>query len=314
MLRYLLKKTCRVLIVLAGASLLIFLLTANIKGNPAETVVAQSGAELTKENVAAAEKELDLDQSLIFRYKKWISEAVKGNFGESYCTGEAVLSELAVRLQATLQLTLLSFGTTFLIAIPAGIWTAMKKGKVADRMIQGLTFGIMGIPSFVWGLLLAYWISVKLKWLPMVGFSSWKYRILPVVTLALPMSCRYIRMIRANLLEVMDEEYIYLLQTKGFRKSVIFFKNALKNAFLPVISILGLGFGNMLGGAVVVENIFSIPGLGSFLTLSINRRDYPVIQAYIFLMAFVFVMINYLVDIISGLLDPRIKWKGGRIS
>ena len=117
-----------------------------------------------------------------------------------------------------------------------------------------------------------------------------------------------------RIVEVLDEEFIYSLRTKGFREWIILLKSALKNAFLPIISILGLGFGHMLGGSVVVENIFSIPGLGSFLTLSINRRDYPVIQAYILLMALVFVLINYLVDIVSGFLDPRIKWMGGRKS
>lgn len=312
MFRYLLNKTLRIVVVLLGATLLTFLLTSNIKGNPAELVVSQSGAELTQENVEAMEKELGLDQSIWVQYETWLSKVIKGDFGNSYVTGEPVLEELAVRVPPTLKLTLLSFALTFLIAIPVGVGTAMKRGSLIDRIIQGGTFGFMGIPSFVWGLLLAYVISVRLKWLPMVGFESWKYQILPTVTLALPMTCRYIRMVRANLLEVLDEEYIYLLRTKGFREWVILLKSALKNAFLPIVSILGLGFGHMLGGSVVVENIFSIPGLGSFLTLSINRRDYPVIQAYILLMAFVFVLINYLVDIISGLLDPRIKWSGGR--
>lgn len=314
MLRYLLKKTLRIIIVLLGATILTFLLTTNIKGNPAEMVVMQSGAELTQENVEAVEKELGLDQNIWSRYITWISNVLKGDFGDSYATGEPVISELAFRVPATLKLTLLSFALTFLIAIPVGIGTAMKRGTLIDRVIQGGIFGFMGIPSFVWGLLLAYVVSVRLKLLPMVGFDTWEYQILPTITLALPMTCRYIRMIRANLLEVLDEEFIYSLRTKGFREWIILLKSALKNAFLPIISILGLGFGHMLGGSVVVENIFSIPGLGSFLTLSINRRDYPVIQAYILLMALVFVLINYLVDIVSGFLDPRIKWMGGRKS
>ncbi len=269
---------------------------------------------MTQESVEAMEKELGLDQSIWVRYKKWIANVLKGDFGNSYLTGAPVLSELAARVPATLKLTFLAFLLTFLTAIPLGILTAMKKGSFMDRVIQSMTFGFMGIPTFVWGLLLAYMISVRLKLLPMVGFDTWQHKILPAVTLALPMSCRYIRMIRANLLEVLDEEYIYLLRTKGFREWIILQKSALKNAFLPVTSILGLGLGHLLGGSVVVENIFSIPGLGSFLTLSINGRDYPVIQAYILLMALVFVMINYITDLASGFLDPRIKWTGGGAS
>lgn len=310
MLRYFIKKTLRIIVVLLGATILTFLLTNNIQGNPAEMVVMQSGAELTQENVEAMEKELGLDQKVWIRYQTWLVHVLNGDFGESYATGKPVMEELAFRVPATLKLTLFSFLLTFLIAVPVGIGTAMRHGSWMDRVIQGGTFGFMGIPSFVWGLLLAYVVSVRLKLLPMVGFDTWEYQILPTVTLALPMTCRYIRMIRANLLEVLSEEYIYLLRTKGFREWIILLKSALKNAFLPIVSILGLGFGHMLGGSVVVENIFSIPGLGSFLTLSINRRDYPVIQAYILLMALVFVLINYLVDILSGLLDPRIKWMG----
>lgn len=311
---YFLKKTIRIFLVLLGTTILTFLLTGSIQGNPAEMAVTQSGSELTQESVEAMEQELGLDRSVWIRYIDWITAAVKGDFGNSYLTGEPVLSELAIRLPATLKLTFLAFSLTFLTAIPLGILTALKKGSFFDRMIQTMTFGFMGIPTFVWGLLLAYMISVRFKLLPMVGFESWKYQILPTVTLAIPMSCRYIRMIRANLLEVLNEEYIYLLRTKGFREWVILQKSAMKNAFLPVVSILGLGFGHLLGGSVVVENIFSIPGLGSFLTTSINGRDYPVIQAYILLMSFVFVMINYTVDLVSGFLDPRIKWMGGKVS
>lgn len=313
MVQYVIKKTIRIFIVLLGASLLTFLLTYHIKGNPAEMVVSQSGAELTRENVAAAEEELGLNKSVWEQYGSWIKRAVRGDFGKSYMTGETVMSELACRVPATLKLTLMAFGTTLLLAIPIGILMAMCRGSLGERLMKVFTFSFMGIPTFVCGLLFAYLISVRLKWLPMVGFDSWEYRILPTLTLALPMTCRYIRMIQANILEVMGEEYIYLLRTKGFREWVILQKSALKNAFLPIVSVLGLGLGHMLGGSVVVENIFSVPGLGSFLTLSISRRDYPVIQAYILLMALVFVIINYMVDLISGFLDPRIQWRGGKV-
>lgn len=309
-MRWFLKKVLRVLIAVFGASLLSFLLSANITGSAAAEAVSSTGADVTWENIAEMEEQLGLNASLPVRYARWLGSAVKGDFGRSYITGETVLKELSARVPATVRLTLYAFAVTLLFAIPLGTMAAVRDRHLDDRLMQGFTFCFMGIPTFVLGLLLAYFVSVRLKWLPMVGFGSWRYRILPTITLALPMTCRYIRLIKANILEVFNEEYIYLLRTRGFRERVILFHNALKNAFLPIISILGLGIGHALGGAVVVENIFSIPGLGSFLTLSINRRDYPVIQAYILLMTVVFLLINFSVDLISTWLDPRIRLSG----
>ena len=304
---WLLKKLLRVFTAIFGASLLTFLLSANITGNAAAEAISSTGADVTEESIAAMEEQLGLNQPLLTRNFRWAGSALRGDFGRSYITGESVLEELAARVPATVRLTLYSFAATLIFSIPLGTLAAVRNRHLDDRLIQGVTFCFMGIPTFVLGLLLAYGISVKLKWLPMVGFESWRYRILPTITLALPMTCRYIRLIKANILETMQEEYIYLLRTRGLRERVILLHNALKNAFLPIITILGLGIGHTLGGAVVVENIFSVPGLGSFLTLSINRRDYPVIQAYILLMTIVFLAINFSVDLISVWLDPRIR-------
>lgn len=311
MTKQILKQLLRVVIVVFGASVITFILTANITGNAAAEVIASTGADLTHENLAQMEETLGLNDPITVRYGRWIVKALKGDFGNSYITGNSVLSELGARLPATMLLTLYSFTLTLLLSVPLGILAAVRNHQLDEQLGKGFTFVVMGIPNFVLGLLLCYLISVKLKWLPMVGFESVKYRILPTITLALPMTCRYIRIIKANVLEVMDEEYIYLLRTRGFRERVILFGNALKDAFLPVITILGLGIGHTLGGAVIVENIFSVPGLGSFLTLSINRRDYPVIQAYILLMALTFTCINFIVDLLSAQLDPRIRLSGG---
>ncbi len=310
-LRNNLRRLVRFLVVILGASILIFLLTGNITGNAAAEAVSSTGAEITKENIAAMESKLGLDQPLYLRYFRWMRDVVfRADFGTSYITGESVVKELACRVPATVELTAYAFLLTLAVSIPAGILMAVRDRKLDERLAQAVSFSFMGIPTFVLGLLLAYVISVKLKWVKMIGFDSPELKILPTVTLAVPMICKYSRMIKANVLSSLGEEYVYLLRTKGIRKNIILFRNVLKNAFLPMISILGLGIGHMLGGAVVVENIFSIPGLGSFLSLSINRRDYPVIQAYILLMTVVFLLINFIVDTVTVLLDPRIRLNG----
>ena len=310
-LRNSLRRLARVLLVLFGASVLVFLLTGNIAGSAAAEAVSSTGADITKESLAAMEALLGLDQPLYLRYLRWLRNVVfYGDFGTSYITGEPVLKELACRVSATAELTLYAFALTLIVSIPSGILMAIRNRKPDENLAQAISFSFMGIPTFVLGLLLAYVVSVRLKWVKMIGFDTPALKILPTITLSIPMICKYSRMIKANVLTSMNEDYVHLLRTRGIRERVILFQNVLKDAFLPIISILGLGIGHMLGGAVVVENIFSIPGLGSFLSLSISRRDYPVIQAYILLMTAVFLLINFAADTVTVLLDPRIRLKG----
>lgn len=306
--KYALNKAAHLLLVLVGVSILTFALTTWIQGNPADIVLGQTGIEPTHEEIALMEKRLGIDQSILVQYFAWVRDVLELDFGSSYITRKPVIEELAYRLPPTVTLTFVSFFLMLLLAVPIGILTVMKKDTWLDHGISAVTFTFMGIPGFVLGLVLAYFISVRLQLLPMVGNQTTAHWILPVVTLALPMACRYIRLIKANMLEVLDEDYIFLLRTKGLRESVIMFSNALKNAFIPIVNLMGISFGNLLGGSVIVESIFSWPGLGNYLMFSINNRDYPVILAYVLLMAAVFVIINFIVDMIVCLLDPRIPF------
>lgn len=303
------KRILRILAVVLGASMLVFFLTGHFTGSAAVEAISSTGADLTKENIIAMEQELGLNEPLYIRYVRWMAGVLRGDFGTSYITGEPVIKELACRVPATVELTLYAFLVTMGIALPTGIIMAVRNRKPDEKAAQAVTFSLMGIPTFVLGLLLAYVVSVRLKWVPMMGFEDFNQKILPTLTLAIPMSCKYSRLIKTNMLDAMGEEYVYLLRTRGIRERIILTNNVLKNAFLPIVSILGLALGNLLGGAVVVENIYSVPGLGSFLSLSISRRDYPVIQAYILMMTAVFLLINFMVDTVTVALDPRIRLK-----
>lgn len=304
--KYVLKKAAHLFIVLLGVSILTFALTSWIEGNPADIVLGQSGIEPTPEEIAIMEKRLGIDQSLPLQYMAWIKNVIRLDLGKSYLTGKPVIEEIAYRLPATVHLTLAAFLLMLLLAVPVGILAVVKKDTWIDHLISAMTFTVMGIPGFVLGLVLAYLISVKLELLPMIGNKTPAHWVLPVVTLAVPMASRYIRMIKANMLEVLDEDYIFLLRTKGLPERLIMFSNALRNAFIPIVNLMGISFGHLLGGSVVIESIFSWPGLGNYLMLSINNRDYPVVLAYVLLMAAVFVLINFIVDLIVCLLDPRI--------
>lgn len=308
--KYIGKKLLRLIIVLFGVSLLTFVFTSWIEGNPAEIVAQQSGIDPTKEDIAVIEEELGLNKTLPERYFIWLKDAVRLDFGNSYITDKPVIEEILYRVPVTATLTISSFLLMFIISITLGISLVVVKSNVYKNIIESITYFGMGIPGFVLGLVMAYIFSVKLQVLPMVGNKTFLHCIMPVVTLSLPMACRYTRIIKTNLLEVIDEDYIFLLRTKGMSERVILLSNALKNAFIPVVNLMGLTLGNLMGGSVVIENIFSWPGLGSYIMSSINNRDYPVILAYIFIMAIVFVIINFVVDMIMCFLDPRIVIQG----
>lgn len=309
---YLIKKLGRLLLVLIGVSLIAFGMTHWIQGNPAELVLAQTGVDPTQEEIEWMEHQLGLDRSLPEQYLTWIEKVLQGDFGTSYITGVPVKEELAYRVPATLKLTIGAFLVTLGLAVPLGIWSAVQKDKLPDVLTRGATSMGLAVPGFIWGLLLCYWFSVRLGLLPMTGEQTFARLVLPVLTLSLPLTSRYICVIRGCVLEQLEEGYVFLLRSKGLREQTILWGNVLKNAAVPVVSLLGLSLGSLLGGSVVVESLFSWPGLGSYLITSINNRDYPVITAYVLLMAVTFVLINGLADLLLCLLDPRIRLGGGR--
>jgi len=310
MRKYIIKKACGLFAVLFGVSVLTFALTSFIQGNPAQIVLLRTGIEPTLEEIALLEAQMGLDASLPRQYLTWAGNALRLDFGVSYITGRPVIEELAHRLPATAALAAGAFVLMLVLSVPVGILAVVFHGRWPDKLISAVTFTVMGIPGFVLGTVLLYFISVRLGLLPMVGEITFARYILPVITLALPMACRYVRLVRGTLLDVLGEDYILLLRTQGLRETTILFSGALKNALIPVVNLMGLSFGTLLGGSIVVESIFSWPGLGSYLMDSIGDRDYPVVIAYILLMASAFVVINFLVDLLVCWLDPRVSLGG----
>jgi len=309
MLKYVIKRICGLFAVLFGVSVLTFALTTFIQGNPAEIALRRAGIEATSEDIAMMETQLGLDRSVPEQYILWITNALRLDFGESNITRRPVIHELALRLPATASLAIGAFVLMFALSVPIGILSVAFHGKWLDKAISAFSFVVMGIPGFVLGTVLLYFISVRLELLPMIGEITPARYILPVVTLALPMACRYVRIVKAGILGVLGEDYILLLRVQGLREATILYGNALRNAFIPILNLMGLSFGTLLGGAIVVETIFSWPGLGNYLMSSIAARDFPVLIAYILLMATAFVIINFVVDLIACFLDPRISLK-----
>jgi len=309
MLKYVIKKICGLLAVLFGVSVLTFILTTFIQGNPAEIALRRAGIDPTPEDIAMMEIQLGLDRSVPEQYIMWMGSALRLDFGQSNISRRPVTEELVSRLPATATLAIGAFILMFVLSVPIGILSVVFHGKWVDKIISALTFTGMGIPGFVLGTVLLYFISVRFSLLPMIGEITLARHILPVMTLALPMACRYVRIVKGGILDVLGEDYIFLLRVQGLKETTILYGNALRNAFIPILNLMGLSFGTLLGGAIVVETIFSWPGLGSFLMSSIAARDYPVVIAYILLMATFFVIINFLVDLIACFLDPRISLK-----
>jgi len=311
MRKYLARKVASLFFVLIGVSVLTFALTGLVEGNPAERALRRAGVDPTLQEIAFMEERLGLDRSLPEQYLGWVGDALRLDFGVSHQTDEPVLEELARHLPATAMLSLGAFLLMIMLSLPLGIMAVAFHGRWPDKIIGAATFTLMGVPGFVLGTVLLYFVSVRLGWLPMVGEISFGRLVLPMVTLALPMACRYVRLIKGGVLDVLGEDYIFLMRTQGLRERTVLLGGAFKNACIPLVNLLGISFGTLLGGSVIVEYIFSWPGLGSFLMVSIDSRDYPVVTAYLLLMATAFVLINFLIDLLTFLLDPRISFERG---
>lgn len=309
MIKYFFKKFMRFILVLIGATILTFSLTLLVPGNPAEIILSQSGIEPTIEEIQNVEKKLGLDKPLLVRYSKWIKNAAKGDLGISYITRESVTKEIVYRVPKTLQLTMISFLLMLIIAFPIGILCAIYINGLFDNLIKGITFVFMSLPSFWIGFIFIYYFAIKLKILPVAGSESIKHIIMPTIVLAIPMASKYIRLIRISFISELEEEYVYSLRAKGFREKITIINNVMKNALIPIIPSIIMSIGALLGGSVIVENIFAWPGLGNYLVSAIMNRDFPVIQGYVLLMGIVFVTLNFLADILTKFLNPKISFK-----
>ena len=307
-----LKRLAQIVIILFGISFLTFGLTYMAPGDPVRAMYAASGTIPSEEILDETREALGLNKPFLTQYVSWLTDCFHGDFGTSYSYSRPVTELLLARLWPTLKLALLSLALMLIVAVPLGILSATRRGGIADYLVRGLTFVGVSMPNFWVGLLLLYIFAVQLKLLPVVsagqGFSK---MILPAVTLAFAMAAKYTRQARTAFLEELNQDYVTGARCRGIRESVILWRHVLPNSVLPLITMLGLSLGSLLGGTAVVEVIFSYPGLGSLAVDAITSMDYSLIQGYVLWIALIYMVINLLVDISYGLMDPRIK-EGGR--
>lgn len=311
--RYIVHRLITLVPIMVGISILVFLILHLVPGDPVLTML---GTEATDENVRALRMQLGLDKPLPLQYLQWMGGLFIGDFGTSIVTGQPIAPELLSRFGVTLQLAVLASIIGWLIAIPIGMLSAVKANSPLD--IGGRIFAILGVsvPSFVTGTLLLLFFSLMVNWFPPLEFIDiWKNPseslsklALPAVTVGFVLAAGVMRMTRSAFLETLDKDFIRTARAKGNAERYVLFSHALKNSAIPIITLAGMQFGYLLGGSVIVEQLFSIPGIGQYILDAIYRRDYPVVQGGVLFVAFVFVIINLLVDIIYSKIDPRIKY------
>ncbi|MCL6610370.1 MAG: ABC transporter permease [Peptococcaceae bacterium] len=312
MKRYLLKRLFYLLPVMLGVSVITFGLVNLAPGDPAEIILRTGGADPSREAVLALREDLGLNDPVHIQYGRWLRGVFRLDLGNSFCTGRPVAGEILTRLPATLELTVAALCFMLFLSVPAGILAALYRHTAADHLSRICALIGASLPGFWLGLVLIYCFSVKLGLLPVMGRGGWRHLVLPAATLGLGMAAVYARLLRASMLDVLSRDYIKVARAKGLKEKWVIGRHALKNALLPVVTLLGMSFGHLLGGAVIVETIFAWPGVGKFAVEAIFNRDYPVIQGYALFMSLVFVLANLLVDISYVFIDPRIRLGRGR--
>jgi peptide/nickel transport system permease protein len=311
MFAYIIRRFGSMIIILFCVSIITFSLMHLVPGDPAYIIAERLyGHEVSEETVERVKEELGLDRPVWAQYGRWVSRALQGDFGTSYRTGLPVLSEIMGRLPATLQLALAASFISLIIAIPIAVISARKAYSLVDHAsMLGAMVGV-SMPNFWLGLLLILVFSVHLGWFPVYGRGGLAHLILPAITLGTGMAAVTARLTRSSLLEILKMDYIRTARAKGLEESTVVQKHALKNAFIPVVTVIGLQFGALLEGAVIVEVIFAWPGVGRLLVESIFARDFPVIQGCVFIIAVMYIIVNLLVDLSYPLLDPKIVYEG----
>ncbi|RYL95141.1 ABC transporter permease [Sporolactobacillus sp. THM7-4] len=315
MLYYIARRLVLMIGILFLVSVLVFVLINVIPGDPATLMLGQ---EATAGARAALRQSLGLNDPLYIQYLHWVGGVLHGNLGYSLADHTPVMSILLNKIPVTLELTILSFLIAVAIAIPVGIISAIRKGTAWDYVTTVFALSGVSIPAFWLGILLIYLFSVTLGWLPPSGYVSLTdnpvksivLMIMPSISLGIRLSAQLTRMLRSSLLEVMEADYIRTGYAKGLMEKAVVFKHALRNAMLPVLTVSGLELSAFLGGAVITETIFAVPGLGQLIVNAILTRDFPIVQGAILFIAFAVVFVNFLVDIAYSLLDPRISLGG----
>lgn len=305
MTTYILRRLAMLIPILFGVSILVFLAMRLIPGDPARQAL---GPEATGDQVEALRSAWRLDESLPVQYIAWLERALTGDLGRSTVSRVSVVEELATRFPATLELTLAAMFVSIVFGLSFGIAGAVWHNTSIDRFT--MLVALLGIctPSFWLGLLLLLGFSVKLNWFPSAGAGGIQHLVLPALTLGIGAAAIVARVTRSSMIDVLSDDYIRTARAKGLGQRVVVMRHAMKNAMIPVITILGLEFGGLLAGSVVTETVFAYPGIGQLLIKSIGNRDFPIVQGVLLLFSLQFVLINLVVDLLYAKADPRIQY------
>ncbi|MBQ8692663.1 MAG: ABC transporter permease, partial [Synergistaceae bacterium] len=282
-------------------------------GDPVRQMIAgNEDIVVSQIEIDALKHELGLDQPFIFQYLSWLKRALSGDLGFSYMVKAPVIEQLQKSLPTTLLLAVASTLFMLVVSLPLGVYSAVKQGSWFDYLTGSITFMGISIPNFWMGLMLLFIFGLKLRWLPIVGGTGWANLVLPALTLGIVMAAKYTRQVRAAVLEELNQDYVTGARARGMSEGYILWREVLPNAMLPLITLLGLSFGSLLGGAAVVERVFSWPGLGYLAVEAITYRDFQLLLGIVLWIALMYMVINLVVDVSYSLLDPRLRKKQGR--
>jgi peptide/nickel transport system permease protein len=310
---YIMRRLLETIPVLIFVAVFVFIM---LRITPADPAAILAGDNASSEQIEAIRRQLGLDQPMLKQFFIWISNVLSGNLGESFFFKKSVASLIGERLEPTASLAFFTLLLAILIAVPLGVIAAYRQGSWIDRIIMGFSVLGFSVPVFVIGYILIYIFAIWLNWLPVQGYQrisegvgGWALRlILPSIALSVIYIALIARMTRASMLEVLSEDYIRTARAKGQIETKVLFQHALKNAAIPIVTVIGISVALLIGGVVVTETVFTIPGLGRLTVDAVLARDYPTIQAVILLFSFVYVLVNLIIDLVYSLLDPRIRY------
>ncbi len=317
MTTYILRRIIMMIIVLFIVTLMVFFAMRLLPGDPIVMIISQSEQqEFTEEELMALRAQFGLDKPLVVQYFSWINGIFRGDLGTSIMQRIPVTEEILRRIPITLHIGITAYIFGVIIGIPAGVMCAIRRGKVTDTVVTALANVGITVPAFWLGVMMIYLFGLKLAWLPVMGYTSpfddfalsIKQIIMPAFCLMLYPIASNTRQTRSSMLEVMRQDYIRTAWSKGLRERIVVIKHALKNGLIPVITLSGIGLSMIIGGSVIVETVFNIPGMGRLAITSIQNQDYPYVQGIILIIATIVMLVNFLVDLTYGWFDPRIRY------
>jgi peptide/nickel transport system permease protein len=309
---YIFQRLLSTLPVLFIVAIIVFMIIHLTPGDPAAIIL---GPEASETDVVELREQLGLNEPIIQQFISWFSGVFKGDLGESYFMKIPVTQAFFEHLGPTLSLAIMAQVISIIMAIPLGIIAARKRGTLVDQTVMGISLLGISVPSFLLGLFLILLFSVELKWLPVAGYqplsagiwNHFRYLILPAIALGAMQTALIARMTRSSMLDIFSNKYIKTARAKGVKDRVVIYKHALRNAFIPILTVIGQTFGTLIAGAAVVETVFNIPGIGQLVVNAVERRDYAVIQGTVLIIAAAYIVINLVIDLLYGVVDPRVR-------